>query len=365
MAAAILMMNMHGAVCASSRDRTIFRYSEKIPFAIMVDPTSELRWDDIIMTYQVKKSLSQENTFEECVNDFYYYLKDKLSQADKGVQIKEDNKKNTYVQQSPSEKHLLPKHDVNSIKIYKAEDVYTSTRCFEETTINAKHSYTEEELNDLSYDMAILYDTRTFCSLYGNYLKYKQPILNAFIVKTDTTLKSVKIAMLFLSVAMSFSFNALFFTESIQNKNYETNGNLSFLVTLPKVILSCVASVIISTILSLISSFDSKIKSIKNETNKEDLKQRVPTYINSIKCKLTVFFVIMSILMLFFWYFVSAFCSVYPKYQKIWLTDSLKSLGLTMFFPFLYALGVTIFRYIGIKKKSSCSFCFAKVINII
>lgn len=34
MAAAILMMNMHGAVCASSRNRTIFRYSEKIPFAI-------------------------------------------------------------------------------------------------------------------------------------------------------------------------------------------------------------------------------------------------------------------------------------------------------------------------------------------
>ncbi len=92
MAAAILMMNMHGAVCASSRDRTIFRYSEKIPFAIMVDPTSELRWDDIIMTYQVKKSLSQENTFEERVNDFYYYLKDKLSQADKGVQNKEDKK---------------------------------------------------------------------------------------------------------------------------------------------------------------------------------------------------------------------------------------------------------------------------------
>ena len=107
MAAAILMMNMHGAVCASSRDRTIFRYSEKIPFAIMVDPTSELRWDDIIMTYQVKKSLSQENTFEECVNDFYYYLKDKLSQADKGVQIKEDQKKIVCVGYEPKE--LFPR----------------------------------------------------------------------------------------------------------------------------------------------------------------------------------------------------------------------------------------------------------------
>lgn len=103
MAAAILMMNMHGAVCASSRDRTIFRYSEKIPFAIMVDPTSELRWDDIIRVYQAKKSLSKESTFEECVNDFYYYLKDKLSQADKGVQIKEDKKKIVCVGYEPKE----------------------------------------------------------------------------------------------------------------------------------------------------------------------------------------------------------------------------------------------------------------------
>ena len=278
--------------------------------------------------------------------------------------IREENRKNNYVQQSPSEKKNLI-HKNNSIKVYKTEDFYTSTRIFNETNPNTKKSYTEEELNDLSYDMAILYDTRSFCALYGNYLKYKQPILNAFIVETDTTLKSVKIAMLFLSIAMSFSFNALFFTESIQNKNYETNGNISFLVTLPKVILSCVASVIISTILSIVSSFDSKIKSIKEETNKEEIKQKVPSFLSSIKCKLTIFFVIMSILMIFFWYFVTAFCSVYPKYQNIWLKDSLKSLGLTMFFPFLYALGVTIFRYIGIKKKSSCSFCFAKVINII
>ena len=92
MAAAILMMNMHGAVCASDRDRTIYRYSEKVPFAIMVDPTSELRWDDIIMEYQIKKTLTQENTFEECLNDFYYYLKDKLSQVSNDTLVREDKK---------------------------------------------------------------------------------------------------------------------------------------------------------------------------------------------------------------------------------------------------------------------------------
>ena len=49
MAAALLMMNMHGAVMAADKDLTIFRYSDKVPFAIMVDPTSRFQWEDIIM----------------------------------------------------------------------------------------------------------------------------------------------------------------------------------------------------------------------------------------------------------------------------------------------------------------------------
>lgn len=113
MAAAILMMNMHGAVCASSRDHTIFRYSEKIPFAIMVDPTSGLRWDDIIMAYQAKKSLTQENTFDESVKDFYYYLKEAFSHVDKDTMAKENNKIIVCVGYEP--KDIFPRAGVINI----------------------------------------------------------------------------------------------------------------------------------------------------------------------------------------------------------------------------------------------------------
>ena len=46
MAAALLMMNMQGAVMAADKDLTIFRYSDKIPFALLTDPTSNLPWAD-------------------------------------------------------------------------------------------------------------------------------------------------------------------------------------------------------------------------------------------------------------------------------------------------------------------------------
>ena len=92
MAAALLMMNMHGAVCASDRDRTIFRYSEKIPFAIMVDPRSELPWEEIIMEYQAKKSISKEMSFKDCAKDFRQYLTDLLKLKDSDTQKNESDK---------------------------------------------------------------------------------------------------------------------------------------------------------------------------------------------------------------------------------------------------------------------------------
>ena len=254
---------------------------------------------------------------------------------------------------SYSDKQLIEcNKEGNSIYIYK-------------TSINEKIiTYTDEELNDMTYENAIRNDNRSFISLYVNYLKLKQPILNAFIVQTSTQLKSVKIAMLIITTSMSISFNALFFTENIQIKNYETNGNISWLVTFPKVVLSCIASIAISSLLSLISSYHRKIKLLKMK-KKNEIKKDLPYSLYIIKAKLYVFFILVGAIVIFFWYFVTAFFAVFPKYQSLLIWDSLKSLVITMLFPLIYALNIALVRYIAIRKKSKCMFCFAKIINIV
>ena len=93
MAAALLMMNMHGAVMASDCDRTIFRYSEKIPFAIMVDPTSHLEWEDIILRYQSKQSINTTTPFRSWAEDFAEYLTEFFNSKDQGVRDSECSKK--------------------------------------------------------------------------------------------------------------------------------------------------------------------------------------------------------------------------------------------------------------------------------
>ena len=80
MAVAILMMNMHGAVCASDRDMTILCYNkDEAPFAVMVDPNSKLPWEDIFDKFRVR----HPDLTEDYVGTFKEYLEDYLSEYTK------------------------------------------------------------------------------------------------------------------------------------------------------------------------------------------------------------------------------------------------------------------------------------------
>ena len=87
------MMNMHGAVMAADKDLTIFRNSEEVPFAIMVDPKSHLQWEDTILDFQSKKSIDSKTTFRHCVKDFAHYLTDIFNSKDQAVREYEIDKK--------------------------------------------------------------------------------------------------------------------------------------------------------------------------------------------------------------------------------------------------------------------------------
>ncbi len=60
--------------------------------------------------------------------------------------------------------------------------------------------------------------------------------------------------------------------------------------------------------------------------------------------------------MLFFWYYVTAFCEVYKASQKSWATGGLTSFILSLFTPFLISLILTLIRLMSMKNKSKCCF---------
>ena len=68
------------------------------------------------------------------------------------------------------------------------------------------------------------------------------------------------------------------------------------------------------------------------------------------------FFITNIIIMGMFWYYISACCAVYQKTQVPWLEGCLITFVFCVIFQIIYALFITLFRYMGLKCKISCCY---------
>ena len=67
-------------------------------------------------------------------------------------------------------------------------------------------------------------------------------------------------------------------------------------------------------------------------------------------------------LLLFFFYFTTAFCEVYKKTQITWIIDCLTSFILSILSEILIAFLITIFYIVSVKKKSKILFCIIRLL---
>ena len=102
---------------------------------------------------------------------------------------------------------------------------------------------TDYEYNWLTYKQAITYDKRSGCIYYGSLLKNKQLILFTFCSFNDYNSGVVKKFMLFLSFALHYTTNALFFTEVTLHQIYEDEGKFNFEYQISKILLSSLISI--------------------------------------------------------------------------------------------------------------------------
>ena len=78
-----------------------------------------------------------------------------------------------------------------------------------------------------------------------------------------------------------------------------------------------------------------------------------------------IFFILSSLVMVFFWYFISCFCAVYINTQIILIEDTLISFILSMIYPFGLNLLPGIFRIPSLRAKNKDKNCLYKTGNII
>ena len=91
-----------------------------------------------------------------------------------------------------------------------------------------------------------------------------------------------------------------------------------------------------------------KIK--KNYNNNSDKINQYTNLFSCLRKKISIFFIVGFFFLIFFWYFISAFCAVYKNTQITYLKDCSISFCLSMIYPFIINLIPGIFRIPALRN---------------
>ena len=155
--------------------------------------------------------------------------KKKATNVNKNTKSKSENiildkkgKKNNNISHKNSDKNVIKTHENKDLdKLNKNIPDYDN----------------DYELNSLSYPEALKYDKRSCCDYYMSLIKYKQLFAFTFCSFNDYNSGIIKKFILFLSFALHYTINALFFTDSNMHQIYEDGGDYNFSYQFPKILI--------------------------------------------------------------------------------------------------------------------------------
>ena len=229
-------------------------------------------------------------------------------------------------------------------------------------------AYNDEELNNLKYELALKYDHRTYCEYYISLLKIKHIILFTFFNNTDYNSKLIKIDLFLFNFSLYYAVNTLFFNDNTMHQIYEDEGSFNFVYQLPQIAYSSLISAVINILLKMLALSQGLILDFKQKKEKKDLEGREKSLEDKIKVKFILYFLFSTILLLFFWYYISMFCAIYVNTQLHLIKDTLISFGLSLFYPFGINLIPGIFRIPSLsnqKNKRSYLYNLSKIVQMI
>ena len=229
-------------------------------------------------------------------------------------------------------------------------------------------AYNDEELNNLKYELALKYDHRTYCEYYISLLRTKHILLFTFFNNNDYNSNLIKIDLFLFNFSLYYAVNTLFFNNSTMNQIYEDEGSFNFVYQLPQIAYSSLISAVINILLKMLALSQGLILDFKQNKEKKDLYKREKSLDDKLKLKFILYFLLSTILLLFFWYYISMFCAIYINTQLHLIKDTLISFGLSLFYPFGVNLIAGIFRIPSLsnqKNQRSYLYNLSKIIQMI
>ena len=272
--------------------------------------------------------------------------------------IENDNKQKKKRKISRNITYEYNKRSINKKNLKNKKDIEKARKAMK---------FIEDEINELPYELAKEYDKRKYFEYYISLLKTKHPLIYSFFYNKDYNSRIIKIDLFFVSFAINYTVNALFFDDETMHLIYESKGKFELEYQLPKIIFSSLISMVLDIFLKLLAISNDSIIKFKQNKNINDVDKRGRNLKKTLKLKFILYYIISFIFLLFFWYYISMFGAIYKNTQIHLLKDTLMSFGLSMISPLIIYLFPGLFRIPALsntKKDRKFLYNFSKVLQI-
>ena len=145
--------------------------------------------------------------------------------------------------------------------------------------------------------------------------------------------------------------NGLFFNDDTMHKIYKNKGDFDILGQLPQIVYSFIISSFFSFILEMLALTEGSILAFKRIKAKIKFNRKIAGLVKIIKIKFCIYFIMSSVFLLFFWYYLSMFCAIYTNTQIHLIKDTLLSYAISFIEPFGIYLIPGLFRIPSLAKK--------------
>ena len=232
-------------------------------------------------------------------------------------------------------------------------------------------------LNNYTFKEAIKYDDRSICQIFFIYLLSKQILFHTFFFKSPFEIFPLRLCLLIFIFSSDLALNAFFYFSDNISKKYHYAKNLflfAFSNNITVILLSTFVGFIFLTLFIKLSNSTNALREVfrkeeekmkKNkkykvtEKRKFEIKIEIEKIFTNYKIKIFILICTELLLLIFFWYYVTIFCHVYPSTQTSWLLDSFLSMLSRFIIDALICLGLSKLYRIGVESNVKCIYNIA------
>ena len=333
-----------------------------------------------------------KNSLENKIDEIIYKKFTKKENKTKGNKKKSKSKINNKITSSKNKfnkSKIITRKDSDLIKIrkrnlskkiWKKKSTKSTTfnRILETNNKNSKNKKNKSspndnkpdpendyELNTLSYQNALKYEKRTCCEYYFSLIKNKQIIFFTFCSFNDYNSGIIRKMIFFLSFALHYTINALFFNDSNMHQIYEDEGKFNYSYQYPKILISAASSTIILRImLHTLVLTDKDILQVKLQQTKPLAITKKKEILKCINIKFAIFFILNFILLVLFGFYLTCFNGTYEKTQIYLLENTFISFGFSLAYPFIINIFPSAIRTSSLNNKKDDKSCLYKASQV-